>query len=50
MRFVFIFKMDLLRMSRERYPPDFTLGPLSDVFAMFLQNSETKKTANTLVF
>ena len=43
MRFVLTFKMDVLRTFRDRYPPDVTLGPLYDVFRLFLQKPKTIK-------
>ena len=47
MCFVLKFKMDVLRTSRERYSLDVILEPLEDIFGMFLQKSETIKTANS---
>ena len=43
MRFVLIFKTDVLGTTRERHLPDVTLGRLKDVFRTFLQNPKTKK-------
>ena len=43
MRFVLIFKTDVLGKTRERHRPDATLGRLKDVFRTFLQNPKTKK-------
>ena len=43
MRFVLIFKTDILGTTRERHRPDVTLGRLKDVFRTFLQNPKTKK-------
>ena len=40
MRFLFMLKIDVLEMSRERHLQD---GPLEDMFRMFLQTSKTIK-------
>ena len=43
MRFVLMFKIDVLGKSREWHQPDVTLGPLQDVFRKFLQKPKTMK-------
>ena len=40
MRFLFMLKIDVLGMSRERHLPD---GPLEDMFRTFLQAPKTIK-------
>ena len=42
MRFVLMFKIDVLGTSRGRHRLDVTLGPLEDVFRTFLQKPKTK--------
>ena len=37
MRFVLMFKINVLGMSQEHHLPNVTLGPLYDVFRTFLQ-------------
>ena len=43
MRFVLIFKIDVLAMSGEHHPPSVTLGTLQDISRTFLQKHKAIK-------
>ena len=43
MRFVFIFKIEVLGTSRERHLTDFILAPLWNIVKMFPQKPKTLK-------